>query len=130
MQVEATTGRSLIWRSTWGVPRGDRRIYGPESSRQDNARAAYLATLEVRRRSRFHRRRARARPVYAKAQIDIDSVLISGRTRGSGRSNNGDAGALSAVDVVVVDSVAALVPGGDREGDMGDSFVGLQARLM
>ena len=71
-------------------------------------------------------------PVYAKAiGVDIDSMLVSQPDTGDQALEITDALVRSgAVDAVVVDSVAALVPRQEIEGEMGDQFVGLQARLM
>lgn len=71
-------------------------------------------------------------PVYAKKLgVDIDNLLISQPDNGEQALEIADALVRSgAIDVVVVDSVAALVPKAEIEGDMGDSHVGLQARLM
>ena len=71
-------------------------------------------------------------PAYARALgVDIDSLLISQPDTGEQALEICEALVRSgAVDIVVIDSVAALVPKAEIEGDMGDSFVGLQARLM
>ena len=71
-------------------------------------------------------------PVYAAALgVDTDNLLVSQPDTGEQALEITDALVRSgAVDAVVVDSVAALVPKQEIEGEMGDSFVGLQARLM
>jgi len=71
-------------------------------------------------------------PVYAKALgVDIDNLLISQPDNGEQALEIADALVRSgAIDIIVVDSVAALVPKAEIEGEMGDSHVGLQARLM
>ena len=71
-------------------------------------------------------------PVYAAALgVDMDNLLVSQPDTGEQALEITDALVRSgAVDVVVVDSVAALVPRQEIEGEMGDTFVGLQARLM
>ena len=71
-------------------------------------------------------------PVYAKAiGVDIDSMLVSQPDTGEQALEITDALVRSgALDAVVVDSVAALTPRAEIEGEMGDAFVGLQARLM
>ena len=80
----------------------------------------------------LHRRRARPGPHLARALgVDIDSMLISQPDTGEQGLEICEALVRSgAIDVVVVDSVAALVPRAEIEGDMGDSHVGLLARLM
>jgi recombination protein RecA len=66
-----------------------------------------------------------------KLGVDIDSMLVSQPDTGEQALDITDALVRSgAVDVIVVDSVAALTPRAEIEGEMGDSFVGLQARLM
>ena len=78
----------------------------------------------------MHRRGARPGPSYARALgVDIDSMLISQPDTGEQGLEICEALVRSgAIDVVVVDSVAALVPRAEIEGDMGDSHVGLLAR--
>ena len=71
-------------------------------------------------------------PVYAKSPgVDVDSLLVSQPDTGEQALEIAEALIRSgAIDIVVVDSVAALVPRAEIEGEMGDSHVGLQARLM
>ena len=71
-------------------------------------------------------------PDYAgKLGVNVDDLLVSpAGHRRAGPGNHRHAGALNAVDVIIVDSVAALVPKAEIEGEMGDAHVGLQARLM
>ena len=71
-------------------------------------------------------------PVYAESLgVDIDQLLVSQPDTGEQAMEITEALVMSgAIDIVVVDSVAALVPKAEIEGDMGDSHVGLQARLM
>ena len=71
-------------------------------------------------------------PIYARALgVDIDSLLVSQPDTGEQGLEIAEALVRSgAIDIVVVDSVAALVPRAEIEGDMGDSFVGLHARMM
>jgi len=67
----------------------------------------------------------------AKLGVDVDNLLISQPDTGEQALEIAEALVRSgAVDLIVIDSVAALVPKAEIEGDMGDSFVGLQARLM
>jgi recombination protein RecA len=134
MQVEAISTGSLsldMALGIGGVPRGRIvEIYGPESSGKTTLALHILAEAQkLGGEVAFIDAEHALDPVYAKAVgVDIDSVLISQPDTGEQalemlvRSG--------AVDVVVVDSVAALVPRAEIEGDMGDSFVGLQARLM
>ena len=102
--------------------------------RQDDAHAPrHRRGAEARRRLRLHRRRARARRArYArKLGVKTDELLVSQPDYGEQALEIADMLVRSdAVDIVVVDSVAALVPKAEIEGDMGDSHVGLQARLM
>ena len=71
-------------------------------------------------------------PVYAKALgVDIDSLLVSQPDTGEQALEIAEALVRSgAIDAIVLDSVAAMVPRAEIEGEMGDSHVGLQARLM
>jgi recombination protein RecA len=117
-----------------GLPRGRVvEIYGPRVSRQDDggpARGGQRA--EGRRHRRLHRRRARLDPEYAKSLgVDIDNLLVSQPDTGEQALEIADMLIRSgALDIIVIDSVAALVPRAEIEGEMGDSHVGLQARLM
>jgi hypothetical protein len=80
---------------------------------------------------RVHRRGARARPVYAKALgVDIEELLVPADSGEQALDVTEHLVRSGAVDVVVVDSVAALVPQQEIDGTMGASHVGLQARLM
>ena len=117
-----------------GVPKGRIiEIYGPESSGKTTLALHILAQAqkmggEVAIVDAEHA----LDPVYAKAiGVDIDSMLVSQPDTGDQALEITDALVRSgAVDAVVVDSVAALVPRQEIEGEMGDTFVGLQARLM
>jgi recombination protein RecA len=118
----------------WGVPRGRVvEIYGPESSgkttlalhvvanaQRDGGMAAYVDAEHA------------MDPSYCrKLGVNIDELLISQPDTGEQALDIVETLVRSnAVDVIVVDSVAALVPKAEIEGEMGDSFVGLQARLM
>ena len=81
---------------------------------------------------RIHRCGACSDPVYAKnIGVDIDNLYISQPDNGeAGTGDHGRPWSPGAIDIIVVDSVAALVPKAEIDGDMGDSHVGLQARLM
>lgn len=117
-----------------GYPRGRIvEIYGPESSGKTTV--ALHAVAEVQKRggtAAYIDAENAMDPAYAEALgVDIDSLILS-------QPNTGEEGleiadtliSSGAIDIVVVDSVAALVPRAEIEGDMGDSHVGLQARLM
>lgn len=117
-----------------GYPRGRIiEIYGPESSGKTTV--ALHAVAEVQKRggtAAYIDAENAMDPAYAQALgVDIDSLILS-------QPNTGEEGlqiadtliSSGAIDIVVVDSVAALVPRAEIEGDMGDSHVGLQARLM
>ncbi|HEY3247653.1 MAG TPA: recombinase RecA [bacterium] len=117
-----------------GVPRGRVvEIFGPESSGKTTL--GYHIMAEAQREggvAAFIDAEHALDPNYAKAVgVDIDSLLISQPDSGEQALEIGEMLVRSgAVDVVVVDSVAALVPRAELEGDMGDAHVGLQARLM
>ncbi len=137
MNVEAISTGSIaldLALGIGGVPRGRIvEIYGPESSgkttlalhvaaaaQKDGGEAAFIDAEHA------------LDPVYAKALgVDVDRLLVSQPDTGEQALEITEALVRSgAVDVVVVDSVAALVPRAEIEGEMGDSFVGLHARLM
>ena len=118
-----------------GLPRGRVvEIYGPESSGQDDAdTAGDRRNAETGRHRHLHRRRTRARPdLRAETRRGfMADLLISQPDTGEQALEIADMLVRSAsVDVVVIDSVAALVPKAEIEGEMGDSLPGLQARLM
>ena len=80
---------------------------------------------------RVRRCRARARSELRQLGVDIDELLISQPDTGEQALEIADTLVRSlAIDLVVIDSVAALVPRAELEGEMGDSHMGLQARLM
>ncbi|VAW09466.1 RecA protein [hydrothermal vent metagenome] len=117
-----------------GVPRGRIvEIYGPESSGKTTLALHIVA--EAQRNggvAAFVDAEHALDPVYAKALgVDVDELLIAQPDTGEQALEIVDMLIRSgALDVVVVDSVAALVPRAELEGDMGDTHVGLQARLM
>jgi recombination protein RecA len=117
-----------------GFPRGRIiEIYGPESSGKTTV--ALHAVAEVQKRggqAAFIDAEHALDPVYAgKLGVNIDELLISQPDTGEQALEIAEALVRSgAVDIIVVDSVAALVPKSELEGEMGDSHVGLQARLM
>lgn len=117
-----------------GVPRGRIvEIYGPESSGKTTLALHILAEAQKRGGEvAFVDAEHALDPVYAKALgVDTDNLLVSQPDTGEQALEITDALVRSgAIDAVVVDSVAALVPKQEIEGEMGDTFVGLQARLM
>lgn len=117
-----------------GVPKGRIiEIYGPESSGKTTVALHMVA--EVQRRggiAGFIDAEHALDPAYAKnIGVDIDNLYISQPDNGEQALEITETMVRSgAVDIIIVDSVAALVPKAEIEGDMGDSHVGLQARLM
>jgi recombination protein RecA len=117
-----------------GVPRGRVvEIFGPESSGKTTLALHIIA--EAQRNggaAAFIDAEHALDPIYAKAiGVDIDELLISQPDTGEQALEIADMLIRSgALDVVVIDSVAALVPRAELEGDMGDTHMGLQARLM
>ncbi len=117
-----------------GVPRGRIiEIYGPESSGKTTMALHIIAEAQKRGgMCVFIDAEHALDPVYAeKLGICMDKLFVSQPDDGEQALDICDALARSgAIDVIVIDSVAALVPKAELEGDMGDSHVGLQARLM
>lgn len=117
-----------------GVPRGRViEIYGPESSGKTTVALHIIAEAQkMGGFAAFIDAEHALDPVYAKKLgVDIDNLLISQPDNGEQALEIADALVRSgAIDVIVVDSVAALVPKAEIEGEMGDAHVGLQARLM
>lgn len=137
MQVEAISTGSLsldVALGIGGVPRGRIiEIYGPESSGKTTLALHVVASAQKKGgEAAFIDAEHALDPVYAKALgVDTDSLLVSQPDTGEQALEIAEALVRSgAIDVLVVDSVAALVPKAEIEGEMGDSFVGLQARLM
>ena len=137
MNVEAIPTGSLALDAALGiggVPKGRIiEIYGPESSGKTTLALHILAEAQKRGGEvAFVDAEHALDPVYAAALgVDIDSMLISQPDTGEQGLEICEALVRSgAIDVVVVDSVAALTPRAEIEGDMGDSHVGLLARLM
>ncbi|MGO4373237.1 recombinase RecA [Paenibacillus sp. MCAF20] len=137
MQVETVPSGSLaldIALGIGGLPRGRViEVYGPESSGKTTV--ALHAIAEVQRiggQAAFIDAEHALDPLYAsKLGVNIDELLLSQPDTGEQALEIAEALVRSgAVDVIVIDSVAALVPKAEIEGDMGDSHVGLQARLM
>ena len=137
MQVEIVPSGSLaldIALGIGGLPRGRViEVYGPESSGKTTV--ALHAIAEVQRiggQAAFIDAEHALDPLYAsKLGVNIDELLLSQPDTGEQALEIAEALVRSgAVDIVVIDSVAALVPKAEIEGEMGDSHVGLQARLM
>lgn len=117
-----------------GLPRGRIvEIYGPESSGKTTlALHAVAQAQKMGGEAAFIDVEHALDPVYAKALgVDVDSLLVSQPDTGEQALEIAEALIRSgALDIVVIDSVAALVPRAEIEGEMGDAHVGLQARLM
>ena len=117
-----------------GLPRGRiTEIYGPESSGKTTIALHAVAEMQKKGgKAAFIDVEHALDPVYAESLgVDIDQLLVSQPDTGEQAMEITEALVMSgAIDIVVVDSVAALVPKAEIEGDMGDSHVGLQARLM
>ncbi len=117
-----------------GVPRGRIvEIFGPESSGKTTVALQIVAEVQkTGGTAAFIDAEHALDPVYSKALgVDIDNLLVSQPDCGEDALEICEALARSgAVDVIVVDSVAALVPRQEIEGDMGQSIVGVQARMM
>ncbi|MDQ0090548.1 recombination protein RecA [Paenibacillus anaericanus] len=137
MQVEVVPSGALaldIALGIGGFPRGRIiEVYGPESSGKTTV--ALHAIAEVQKaggQAAFIDAEHALDPAYAsKLGVNIDELLLSQPDTGEQALEIAEALVRSgAVDIIVVDSVAALVPKAEIEGDMGDSHVGLQARLM
>ena len=137
MQVETISTGSLgldIALGVGGLPRGRViEIYGPESSGKTTLALHVIA--EAQRgggTAAFVDAEHALDPVYAKKLgVDIDELIVSQPDTGEQALEIVDTLVRSnAIDVLVIDSVAALVPRAEIEGEMGDSHVGLQARLM
>lgn len=117
-----------------GIPRGRIvEIYGPESSGKTTVTLHMIAEVQKQGGiAGFIDAEHALDPVYAKnIGVDIDNLYISQPDNGEQALEITETMVRSgAIDIVVVDSVAALVPKAEIDGDMGDSHVGLQARLM
>lgn len=137
MHVDAISTGSLsldLALGIGGLPRGRIiEIYGPESSGKTTLALHCVAEgQKMGGNAAFIDVEHALDPVYASALgVDVDSLLVSQPDTGEQALEITEALVRSgAIDVVVVDSVAALVPRAEIEGEMGDSFVGLHARLM
>ena len=137
MHVEAVPTGSLsldIALGVGGIPKGRIiEVYGPESGGKTTLSLHMVAEVQKRGGiAGFIDAEHALDPVYAKnIGVDIDNLYISQPDSGEQALEIADAMVRSgAVDIVVVDSVAALTPKAEIDGEMGDSHVGLQARLM
>ena len=135
MNIEVVpTGSLSLDLGLGGLPKGRIiEIYGPESSGKTTV--ALHAVAEVQKRggiAGFIDAEHALDPVYARnIGVDIDNLYISQPDNGEQALEITETMVRSgAIDIVIVDSVAALVPKAEIDGDMGDSHVGLQARLM
>ena len=117
-----------------GIPRGRIvEIYGPESSGKTTLALHMIAEAQkMGGEAAFIDAEHALDPVYAKhLGVNIDNLIVSQPDTGEQALEIAEALVRSgAIDVIVVDSVAALVPKAEIDGDMGDSHIGLQARLM
>lgn len=137
MQVEVIPTGALaldVALGVGGIPRGRVvEVYGPESSGKTTVALHILAEAQkMGGTAAFIDAEHALDPTYAKnIGVDIDNLLVSQPDTGEQALEIAEALVRSgAVDVIVVDSVAALVPRAEIEGEMGDAHVGLQARLM
>ena len=117
-----------------GIPRGRIiEVFGPESSGKTTLTLHMIAEAQkMGGEAAFIDAEHALDPVYAKhLGVDIDNLIVSQPDTGEQALEIADALVRSgALDIIVVDSVAALVPKAEIDGDMGDSHIGLQARLM
>ncbi|MFR2534478.1 MAG: recombinase RecA [Clostridia bacterium] len=137
MNVEAIPTGSLsldIALGIGGIPRGRIvEIYGPESSGKTTLALHMIAEAQkLGGEAAFIDAEHALDPVYAKhLGVNIDDLIVSQPDTGEQALEIAEALVRSgALDVIVIDSVAALVPKAEIDGDMGDSHIGLQARLM
>ncbi|MCT2195102.1 recombinase RecA [Paenibacillus sp. p3-SID1389] len=137
MQVEIVPSGSIaldIALGTGGLPRGRIiEVYGPESSGKTTVALHAIAEVQkIGGQAAFIDAEHALDPSYAsKLGVNIDELLLSQPDTGEQALEIAEALVRSgAVDIIVIDSVAALVPKAEIEGEMGDSHVGLQARLM
>ena len=137
MTVESISTGSLgldIALGIGGIPRGRViEVYGPESSGKTTIALHMIAEAQkAGGLAAFIDAEHALDPVYAKnIGVDIDNLYVSQPDNGEQALEIADMLVRSgAVDIIIVDSVAALVPRAEIDGDMGDSHVGLQARLM
>ncbi|NGX45946.1 MAG: Protein RecA [Chlamydiae bacterium] len=116
-----------------GVPRGRVvEIYGPESSGKSTLALHIVANAQKNGTAAYIDAEHALDPTYcAKIGVNLDELLLSQPDSGEEALNIAEMLARSnAIDVIVIDSVAALVPKSELDGEIGDSFMGLQARMM
>ena len=137
MDIETVSTGSLsldIALGAGGLPMGRIvEIYGPESSGKTTLTLEVIAAAQKQGKTcAFIDAEHALDPIYAqKLGVDIDNLLVSQPDTGEQALEIADALARSgAVDILVVDSVAALTPKAEIEGEMGDSHMGLQARML
>ena len=137
MNIEAISTGALnldIALGIGGIPRGRIiEIYGPESSGKTTLALHMIAEAQkLGGEAAFIDAEHALDPVYSKhLGVDIDNLIVSQPDTGEQALEITEALVRSgAIDIIVVDSVAALVPKAEIDGDMGDAHVGLQARLM
>ena len=137
MNVEAIPTGALsldIALGIGGIPKGRIiEVYGPESSGKTTLALHMIAEAQkMGGEAAFIDAEHALDPVYAKhLGVDIDNLIVSQPDTGEQALEIAEALVRSgAIDIIVVDSVAALVPKAEIDGDMGDAHVGLQARLM
>jgi recombination protein RecA len=137
IKIDVTSSGSIALDVALGVggfPKGRIiEIYGPESSGKTTiALQAIAAAQKAGGRAAFIDAEHALDPVYARSLgVDINELLLSQPDTGEQALEICDALVKSeAIDIIVIDSVAALVPQAEIDGEMGDSHVGLQARLM
>lgn len=136
-RVETSSSGSLLLDralGVWGYPKGRIiEVYGPESSGKTTVSLHAIAEIQkAGGQAAFIDVEHALDPVYAqKLGVNIDELLLSQPDTGEQALEIAEALVRSgAIDMLVIDSVAALVPKAEIEGEMGDSHVGLQARLM
>ncbi len=136
-EIETTSSGSLtldIALGVGGYPKGRIiEIFGPESSGKTTIALQAIAAVQKNKgRAAFIDAEHALDPVYAsKLGVDINELLLSQPDTGEQALEICDALVKSnAIDLIVIDSVAALVPQAEIDGEMGDSHIGLQARLM
>ncbi len=137
LEIATSSSGSLALDAALGVggyPRGRIiEVYGPESSGKTTVALHAIAEVQAKGgQAAFIDAEHALDPIYAqKLGVNIDELLLSQPDTGEQALEIAEALVRSgAIDIIVIDSVAALVPKAEIEGDMGDSHVGLQARLM
>jgi len=137
LEIATSSSGSLALDAALGVggyPRGRIiEVYGPESSGKTTVALHAIAEVQANGgQAAFIDAEHALDPIYAqKLGVNIDELLLSQPDTGEQALEIAEALVRSgAIDIIVIDSVAALVPKAEIEGDMGDSHVGLQARLM